>query len=334
MNNFEYSEKSGLFLPSYAGRAYPSRSVFETSSIVQLQGHFTLRKFSRTRPPVVVADFDNLILDQGLERAASASGSTHIGSVQIGTGSTAPAASQVGLASYSAGTSNGGNTPTGTTVVGGATPYVEYVTSRQFAIGAATGTFSEIGMGWASSGNTLFCRELIRDSGGSPTTITVLSDEALDIEYRFRLYLDTTDRTGTVTLSGTPYDWTLRSASTANWLPGTFLVGGVGSTHPFVLDTVYGSGAVLGAVGGTPTGGATSGTYGATKSLASYVAGSYSRVCNDSLALGAGNLSGGIVCLYRAWSFCAFQMAFSPAIPKTNLKVMTWSHRVTIARRP
>lgn len=333
MNNFEYSRKSGLLLPSYVNRALQNQPVLETSSVVRVSGHFTLRKFSPNRPPVVVADFDNLILDQGLERAASAAGSAHIAYCHVGTGSTAPAASQTGLTSFVAGTGLGGNTPTSTNSVSGAIPYVEYITSRQFPIGGAVGTFSEIGMGWSSSGNTLFCRELIRDSGGSPTTITVLSDEALDVEYRFRLYLDTTDRTGTVTLSGVGYDWTLRSASLSNWLPGTFVVSGIGSTHPFISDTVYGTGAVLGAVGAVPTGG-TSTTYGATKTLASYVAGSYSRVCNDSIPLANANVGGGIVCLYRGWNFCAFQMAFSPAIPKTNTKVMTWSHRLTIARRP
>lgn len=319
-----YVNRNGILVPQVP--------QIQTASMVGVGGHFTIRKLRHDRPPEVVADFDNMILDQGLERTAVAVTSSHISHCHIGTGSTAPATSQTGLDSFSYSTSSGGNTPSANTIFAAATPpYVEYITSRQFAIGAVTGTFSEIGMGWASTGNTLFCRELIRDTGGAPTTITVLADEGLDVEYRFRLYLESTDRTGTVTLSGVPYDWTLRAGSIANWLPSNYLLLGMGISHPFATDTVYGTGATLGAVGGVPSGGPST-TYGASKSLASYVAGSYSRVSNDSLALGSGNVSGGIVCLSRAWNFCVFQMAFSPAIPKTNVKVMTWSHRLTIAR--
>ena len=50
-------------------------------------------------------------------------------------------------------------------------------------IGAKVGTFSEVGLFDSSSSGTLVAGQLIKDEFGSPTTITLLSDEQLIITY-------------------------------------------------------------------------------------------------------------------------------------------------------
>lgn len=53
-------------------------------------------------------------------------------------------------------------------------------------MGVAAGNLSEVGMGWGNS--NLWNRALIKDINGNPTTITILSDEYLDVVSEIRIY--------------------------------------------------------------------------------------------------------------------------------------------------
>jgi hypothetical protein len=73
---------------------------------------------------------------------------------------------------------------------------------RRFNAGVATGTIREIGID-GGSGN-LNVRALV-----SPDIVKA-SDQVLDIWYRFNVYPDLTDTTGTVTIDSISYDYTCR----------------------------------------------------------------------------------------------------------------------------
>ena len=147
-------------------------------------------------------EFHNLVLNTGLARMAVG---TWIDRCCIGTGNSAPVASQVALDSFLASTTataSGAADSSGIQVT--TAPY--YWLGRRtwrFAVGVATGNISEIGLGWANS--NLWNRALIKDAVGNPTTITVLADEYLDVISEVRVYpqestgsFNLVDKAGTV----------------------------------------------------------------------------------------------------------------------------------------
>ena len=157
----------------------------------------------RTR---VIADwFENLILENGLHQAAiQASG--YLTTCSVGTSSVEPNINHTALGLRIATTTDifsivGGAQPT--------PPYFGWVRKTfRFATGTAAGTLAEVGVGW--SADSMFSRSLIKDSNGNPTTITILSDEILDVIYELRLYAPTNDTVGEVTGNGTTYTITAR----------------------------------------------------------------------------------------------------------------------------
>jgi hypothetical protein len=167
----------------------------------QFSGKFKLKVFkSKTNKLVRELEFNNLILDSGLDRLGS--GNYFIGCA-IGTGTQLPDVSQVALQSLSAYTTSiqaNAQTVQTTTLP----YYVSYVRRFRFNAGQLNGNYSEIGVGWLN--NALFSRALIVDGGGNPTSITVLSDEFLDVFYELRSYIPTTDVVNSFNIPGVGSD--------------------------------------------------------------------------------------------------------------------------------
>ena len=104
--------------------------------------------------------------------------------------------------------------------------------SWRFDPGDATGTPTEVGVGWLEypppnydEEHRCFSRALIVDGAGNPVSITVLADEYLDVTYAMRLYpYMGADSVKSVTLSGSSYTFTTRAVDVAgSWrfsLPG------------------------------------------------------------------------------------------------------------------
>jgi hypothetical protein len=151
--------------------------------------------------------FDNIILDSGLNRWGTG---TIISGAAIGTGTATPASTDTGLQTQTHYTTTTG-TGTGITA-GGSSPYNN---TRTFVyrttLGALNGNYSEVGVGWASG--SMFSRALILDGGGSPTTISVASDEQLDIVYQLSVYPPLTDTSTSVTISGVTHTITGRACN-------------------------------------------------------------------------------------------------------------------------
>lgn len=282
-------------------------------------------KIEATRPDGtrrVLADwFPNLILDGGLDRMGA--NHDYLSWCQVGSGSTAPVAAQTALVNRIAGT----NTALNNSGAQASAPYFGWIRQTyRFAQGVAAGNLSEVGVGWATSGS-LFSRALILDGGGSPTTITVLSDEVLDVTYELRRYPGTVDLTGTVVLNGVTHNWVSRASgvtNTSSWA----------GADTMALDLATSYDGDIGAV----TALFPSGTAGSlTATALAYSAGSYVRAATVSAGLNDSNLSGGIRSLVIG-SYSKgggrYQIQFDPAIPKDDTKVLSLTIQHSWARRP
>lgn len=276
--------------------------------------------------------FDNVITNGGLDLYGT--NPSLIQYCHVGTGSTVPAVTDTGLTTWLASTNT---TTTGSAVANGTSPYMAYTqVTYRFPAGTATGNLSEVGVGAASGNTSMFSHALILDGGGSPTTITVLSTEALDVTYQIQNYPPLVDVGGSVTLSGTTYTTNMRSANAGG---AGYWALGAGANALDSGGLSYGSAAystqTLGAITATPAG--TSITAPAPV-LSSYTNGNYYRDATINCGLTDVNCAGGIgsmtlVCgsVGRA---ALFQCSFTPVIPKDASHIMSLVIRHAWARYP
>lgn len=269
--------------------------------------------------------FDNLITNSGLDMLGT-NNVQFMSFCRVGSGSTAPANTDTTLVAQVAATS----TTTASVAFGanGSSPYYKYVrTIYRFSAGAAAGNLSEVGVGPASTGN-LFSRSLIKDGSGNPTTITILSDEILDVTYEFRLYQDTDDVVNNITVNSVDYTLTTRASSVA-----------VGYGSPVYMQngdycarwdnsgvTAYTG--TIGAITGTPSGtnlGTSSGS-----AHQGYTTGNYYRDSQCTFAVGTA--TGTIAAICTNGYVLQWQTGISPAIVKTSAQQLRITGRVAWSR--
>lgn len=294
-------------------------------------------------------EFENLITDWGLNSMFTITGRriTYFG---VGTSNATPAVTDVALGNFLARvqiTSAISNTNSGAIP----TPWNQSRFYARFNAGVAAGNISEIGVGIDNgSAITTFSRALIVDGVGNPTTITVLSDEYLDVYYYLRVYPPTGDVTGTIMDGATAYNYTIRANNVLNssW-------SGTGWTIAIVPvlpragvagSWVYGPSGVLNDIFTQP-----SGTTNITSTLVigssdrgSYVSGSFTNTVRWRYALDAHNIAGGIKILRFGLGYVGnefadaasdtFKIEFDPPIPKTSSDIMDIGFSLTVARVP
>lgn len=278
----------------------------------------------------IVADwFPNLITNGGLDMLGGTA--NFLQYCQVGSGSTAPAVTDTALASRIAGVATSGyaqGTP------GAANVYSSCVATYQFGQGVAAGNLSEIGVGSASTGS-LFSRARILDGSGNPTTITVLAIEFLTVTYELRLYINTADVANSFTTNGTTYNVVSRPCA----MDADNCLNMVNNTYHVVPPDGGGgrgirlaSSQTLAAVNSTPTGFYNQDV---APTLASYTNGTYYRDFSWTLAVGQGNIAGGIgVAFYQGGSAFPTQVQFTPKLAKDNTKTATFTFRVSWGRYP
>jgi hypothetical protein len=269
----------------------------------------------------VLADwFDNLVTNNGLDLFASGN---YLLYCQVGTGSTTPANGNTALVSRVAAS----NTQEATSE--GAQASAPYFCWRQktfrFAEGVAAGNLAEVGVGASSTAN-LFSRALILDNMGSPTTITVLSDEVLDVTYELRVYAPEDDWTGTVTLDSVDYDVVGRAAGVTN--NAYWTIGADGAAN--LASNAFAYNGAIGAIDSVPAGTASAAS---SISTDSYSAASLLRDATPNWGLSSGNLAGGITAMRVTFGVGTYQFSFDPAIPKDNTQVLALTVRNAWARK-
>ncbi|MGH8037090.1 MAG: hypothetical protein ACREPD_05045 [Stenotrophomonas sp.] len=278
----------------------------------------------------VAADwFPNLITNAGLNACLANNTTDFIQTCQVGSGSTTPAFTDTALVAMVASSSTEQAHLVG---FSSSAPYYGWrrLTVR-FATGVAAGNLSEVGM---FGGSLMYSRALIVDGGGSPTTITVLSDEILDVTYEVRSYVPTADAVFTV--GG--YTFTVRAAGAGSvaWCGQSPSAGDIAKGWRTMAYYSYPATSTIGAITGKP-----SGASGTVVNLIDVWTGTPSGGSNTfrvSLSVAQGNVTGGIGAFTigdgGAGIDCGwmFQVGCSPVLPKDATKTMKLDFTLTVAR--
>lgn len=267
--------------------------------------------------------FKNLITDAGLNLIGSSS--SWLQACQVGAGSTPPAFSDTALSSRVAGTTASSSNTAG---VQAASPYFAWRRKIfRFAAGVATGNLSEVGVGTGvDTLSPLLSRALILDSAGNPTTITVQSDETLDVAYEFRYYVPSEEGAGSVVLGGETYTYISRAAGATNPAYWEIQTNGVSSA----FASVVGYSGLAGSITGLPSGV----NYNGANVPQAYANNSQARVIQGVWDLDAGNSPTGLRSFLVRMGVGSYQFQFDRAIPKDATKVLSLNFRHSWARRP
>lgn len=268
--------------------------------------------------------FPNLITNGGLDQIGETA--TWLTGCSVGTGTTAPADGNTALTALVA---------TSTDIVGSSSSvlssspyYGSRINTYFFPVGAATGVLAEIGVGLSPI--ALFSHALILDSFGAPTTVTVTGSESLTVFYEFRNYPALTDVTGTVTITGVPYNYTVRAANcgAGNWAPAT-----LGDIDGPVLVTAFAGD--IEALTAAPSGTSAIEDSGVDPA---YVPGALAN--NRSSVFGGATANFGginsllVICGQTNGAMGSFQVGFATPLPKTNSQSLTLTVQKSWARGP
>ncbi len=273
----------------------------------------------------LLAKFDNIFLDQGLNALGTSSMPAY---VWVGSGNTVPLPTNTTLANLVAKTAGGSPRIATTVGVNGTTPYYTWLRQGfRFSAGTATGNLSEVGLG---DNYILFTRALIKDANGVPTTLTILPDEILDISYTVRIYAPTEDVTGSITLGGNlggTYSYVMRASAvtTSGHLSPINWAASRASTYAGAATVYTGP---IGTITQSPSG---SSENVSTTNL-EYINNSYKGRAVVFSSTTQGNLAGGIKSIKYTLGWGSYQIEFTPAIPKTNLDVLNLTFEVAYGR--
>lgn len=295
----------------------------EIGMIIRPQGYFTISTDKRGK----LAEFPNLITNSGLDLLVVTG---FMSKCFVGTGNVAPTVNDTQMGVFKAESSE-----IFSSVYNCATsaPYYAFLRNTyRFSAGTASGNLSEVGIGKSASGTrTLFSRELIKDSFGNPTTITLLSDEVLEVVYELRHYIPDTDVTGSITFTGNlagTYAYTIRPMAVTNssiWNAGNrnYSTGGFATASAYASSIV----SITSVLTGTsfPSDGIV---------IPVYVSGTYSAQFTYKWSLNMGNVPGGIRSVSFAMGIGDYQIEFNPPIPKTNTDTLQLTFAYSWARKP
>jgi len=273
----------------------------------KLVGYFKIEATKPNGEVRVLADwFPNLILNQGLDRIGV--GVDWMDCCQVGSSNTPALTTQTQLVSWVAGSST---IVSNDTASSGASPwYTWYTRVFSFAAGVAEGNLKEVGVGWATTGTTLFSRALILDAYDFPTTVVVCDDDIVTVTYLFRRYLCEVDTTGTFAMGGVTYSYTGRAANIGDidYWPAIFSYdAGTPSC------ATYNDG--LGVITAEPA--EASGTPTTSETVSAYVPGSYTAEWRYDFALAEGNATTGVRSVLVVLCGGVYQVEFTPVLPKT-----------------
>jgi len=266
-------------------------------------------------PRIDTGWFDNLVTDAGLNYMGG--NANWLDACQVGTDNTTPANADTALGAYVAGTTTQTDV---TRAAQGSAPYYGSTTiTYRFPSGTFAGeALAEVGIGTASSGGTLFSRALITDGGGSPTTVTVLADEFLDVTYQIQIVPPTGDITvSDVTDSGpagTVHSITLRASEVTTF--GSWEVGINGDQVALVAGNTLK--AYDGAIGAITTDPAGTSEIITSISNDAYSNLSLERTASISFDLDDANFGTGLKSIkFKFDSGGSWQAEFDPVISKT-----------------
>lgn len=295
-----------------------------------LQGRFTI---SSIKNGVVTRtlSFNNLILNQGLDRFGTVAATSLYRYIYLGTGSTPPSPTDTELSQIVPGSGSIQANPQAFAGVG--PDYVNYIRCEGVSTVGQFGTnnLAEIGIG-GNSPNTLFSKALIVDSFGNPSAFPIQSDEQLAVSYELRMSPPLDDEQYIVDVSGTRNvtvrpigvhrtsqsatfgGWALETGNNVNAVssPGAFYTGGL---NGYAENSPLGS--VVSGSGSISQGG--------------YVAGSYKRGMRQNFGSSQAVSDSLRTHLCRV-NFGCFQVEYDPPLQKTDQQSMYLDYEFSWAR--
>jgi hypothetical protein len=274
----------------------------------------------------------------------------------VGTGTATPAVTDTTLQAFVAGQQVIHGLGLGTYWAQGSAPfYGAHRYKARFSPGFGGGNINlnEVGQSYQLTTGNLSSRALTVDGQGTPTTVTVLADEYLDVYYTRRNYpchmadegLGTpADDTGTVDIAGVTYNYTIRPSAVTDNDWGQQIV------NAFAPATGFGSNSSMYAFPHNATlapitsfgmtySGVYAGNFGSPNphGMNSYTTNSYNRTawwdadidyCNASEG-GINGFAGLVVCTTMG----AVQIALDGTVPKDNTKAFTYYHNWSWTRK-
>lgn len=313
--------------------------------VARLSGHFTIYKGKcvngkRDRSTEKkVAEFDNIITDLGKDHVGNRG--DYVDFCHVGSGTATEVVGDTALGSFIAGVAKSNDVAETFKTVQGSSPY--YSTQRvkyEFGEGVAEGNISEIGISTQITTGSLFSRARVKDGGGTPTTITVLSDEYLDVTYDLRMYPDhvSSDGTGSITITGVgSVSYTIRAAkvTTLDNMDGVSEQAGI-NTVSTNRGSSYSSDVTLGAVTSNPTATDSENDPLVDSSVGSYGDSNYYVDLTFEWGLSKGNLSdsggAGIQGIMVHTTFGSYQITFGTLLAKDNTKIFEFDLRIAWER--
>lgn len=281
---------------------------------------------------------NNLMTDYGFDLFMTTT--SYIGlSCVVGAGNTTPSEADEYLQTFVAGTANLKATVVPEYHTSASPRHVLYRTQWRLNPTGSSYSVSEVGIGMEpssspagiTSGQKIGSRSLVVDNLGAPTTVSVLGDEYLDIEWELYWYVPE-DVSGVVSITdnGTPIDitWTVRASDMSGfgwpqisggaiYLRG-FIPQGGGAANDSSAYATQTLGAYTSRMDGTAY---PFGSSPAPWTAASYTPGSKQRDWTLRLNLTAANITGGIGSMRFVIFLGQLQMSFSPKLQKTASKV-------------
>lgn len=276
--------------------------------------------------------FKNLITDAGLNFVSDGAIMASVANYcRVGTGSTVPSVSDTALNSQTGSSSQSGsitNNLQSTT----APYYTQHTYIFTFDVGAVSGNLTEIGFFSAPTGGTMWSRALIKDSGGNPTTLTLLATEQLKVTYTIICYIPAS-QTGSFTLNtngtNSTVSYTITPANFTN-NDSPFIPGVVSQSSMFIY--LYETN-TLGIITSRPSGSA-AGSF--SSACDSYTTGSFIRTGSVQVATGYANFPNGIgsmIFFGNGYTYqLGYQCSFSPSIMKTSSQTLTIGIRLSWGR--
>lgn len=166
-----------------------------------VEGWLEWRMIDRAGREVRGGEQRNLILDSGLDQIASYDFTAIVNYLAVGTDNTAPVVGDTALGAQVA-RKNGQFTATAQTYV---SPGVYQISATwEWDFGEANGNLTEWGVSPTSAGD-LFCRNLFKDTGGTPVPVTKDSSHKLRMTYVLQVTLSPVSSTaGSLTITDYP----------------------------------------------------------------------------------------------------------------------------------
>ncbi len=286
----------------------------------------------------IYPEFDNLVTNQGLDLIGVTNNPLIglQGGVAVGTGNTAPAATDTTLVAGI------GFTTTQSNQTSSNTPTAPYASNNiitwTFAVGGVVGNIAEIGMlcqnsiGSYTAGSPVSTRALIQ-VGGSPGTITLLSTDQLIVTYTLSATL-TSNVTGSFTITtdgvGTSFNYTIAPIALPSG-PGNFYTGQAWNQLTYTLGNLAGVSSGPSNESALQSTTATCNpTHTFTSASAStYVTGSFNR--QFTFVLGTNNAISGMQLFYFGMSYMGFQMLLNNPINFLSTQTLSITMQFTWA---